>query len=331
MARVLGIDFGGTKILVGVIDTESGEVVSSAKKRTVAEHGHGEALAHLQDAVRESLDGAGIGTRDVSSVGIGIAGQVDSARNELTRAPNLSQALLGRVIVDSVRKEVPVDTMLYNDVAAAAAGEAAFGAGRGHPDFVCIFVGTGIGGAIYRNGAPYLGATNTAGELGHMVVDFNGRICGCGGRGHLEAYASRTAMVRTILAAMKQGRKSSLSQLVPDPNPDDPSHVPIRSKALKAALDDGDELVREMLDDGARFLAAGLASIVNFYNPPRIILGGGLVDAVDHFFHRTAEQVPREALRVPAGDLKVVKAKLGDFSGIVGAAVLARQTALAAV
>jgi glucokinase len=329
MANVLGIDFGGTKILVGVIDTDSGEVRSSAKKRTVVEQGHGEALVHLRGAVREALEAANVSARDISAVGIGIAGQVDSTRNELTRAPNLPQELLGKVIVEAVQHEVAPTATMFNDVAAAAAGEAAFGAGRGHPDFVCVFVGTGIGGAIYRNGEPYLGATNTAGELGHMVIDFNGRICGCGGRGHLEAYASRSAMVRTILAAMKQGRKSTLFELVPNPNPDDAAHVPIRSKALKGALDAGDELVREMLDDGARFLAAGLASIVNFYNPPRIVLGGGLVDAVDYFFSRTAELVPREALRVPAGDLKVVKAKLGDFSGIVGAAVLAGQRALA--
>jgi glucokinase len=156
-----------------------------------------------------------------------------------------------------------------------------------------------------------------------MVIDFNGRLCGCGGHGHLEAYASRTAVVRTILAAMRHGRQTTLSRLVTDPNPDDPAHAPIRSKALLQAVNDDDGLVIEMLDDAARYLAAGLASIINFHNPPLIILGGGMVDAIDHFFDRAAGLIYEEALRVPAGGVKIVKAGLGDYSGIVGAAVLA--------
>jgi glucokinase len=327
MAQILGIDFGGTKILTGVIDTESGEVRSRAKKRTVSEHGHQDQLDRLREAIHDALEEANVRPGDIAGAGIGIAGQVDTERNELTRAPNLPEGLLGSVIVDAIRKEIGVHATLSNDVAAAAAGEAAFGAGKGHPDFVCVFVGTGIGGAIYRDGKPYGGATNTAGELGHMVIDFNGRICGCGGRGHLEAYASRTAMVRSMLAAMRQGRRSSLADLVPDPNPDDPGHTPIRSKVLRKAVEAGDELVIEMLDDGARYLAAGLASIVNFYNPPYIILGGGLVDAVDRFFEHTAALVPNEALRVPGASVSIVKAGLGDDSGIVGAAVLAGRRA----
>jgi glucokinase len=323
VAQVLGIDFGGTKILAGVIDTETGEVRSRAKKRTRSEHGHDEALDRLNEVVKEALDDAGTSAREIDAVGIGIAGQVDARKNVLSRAPNLPEELLGTVIIDAVQKQIGASARLFNDVAAAAAGEAAFGAGKGQPDFVCIFVGTGIGGAIYRNGEPYLGATNTAGELGHMVVDFNGRLCGCGGLGHLEAYASRTAVVRTVLAAMRHGRATTLSQLVPDPNPDDPGHAPIRSKVLLQAVKDGDELVMEMLDDAARYLAAGLASIVNFYNPPLIILGGGMVDAIDRFFDRAAALIGEEALRVPAEGVRVVKAGLGDYSGIVGAAVLA--------
>src|SRR5947209_15510764 len=181
MAHVLGIDFGGTKILAGVVDTDTGEVCSRAKKRTRSEVGHDEALGRLREAVTQAIEEAGSHASEIEAVGIGIAGQVDAKKNELIRAPNLPEQLLGTVIVEEVRKHVGVGPRLYNDVAAAAAGEAAFGAGKGQPDFVCIFVGTGIGGAIYRNGEPYLGATNTAGELGHMVIDFNGRLCGCGG------------------------------------------------------------------------------------------------------------------------------------------------------
>lgn len=323
MASVLGIDFGGTKILAGVVDTETGEVLSQAKKRTRTENGHEAVMVRFHAVIREALDGAGSRGKSVQAAGVGIAGQVDARLNRLTRAPNLPAELLGSVVPDAVRLAAGVPATLYNDVVAAAAGEASFGAGKGHPDFVCVFVGTGIGGGVYRNGERYGGATNTAGELGHMTIDFGGRLCGCGGLGHLEAYASRSAIVRSILAQMHLGRKSSLSALAPDPEPAQAATGPIRSKALKEAVEGGDALTIEMLDEGARYLGAGLVSIVNFYNPPLIILGGGLVDAVDRFFDHAAAYVKEEALQVPRKEVKIVKAALGDFSGIVGAAVLA--------
>jgi glucokinase len=323
MGRILGIDFGGTKILAGVVDTHSGEVLSHSKRRTVSQPGHTEALNSLSEAIEEALKDAGVSGKTMEAVGIGVAGQVDAETNELTRAPNLPQELLGNAIVKAVGKDCGGEVRLFNDVAAAAAGEAAFGAGKGQPNFVCIFVGTGIGGAIYRDGKPYLGSTNTAGEIGHTTIDFDGRLCGCGGKGHLEAYASRTAVVRTILAGMKQGRASTFSRLVPDPDPNDPAHAPIRSKALRKAVEEGDALTIDMIDDAARHMAAGLSSVVNFYNPPLIVLGGGMVDAVDRYFDRAASHASQEALRVPGSQVQIVKAALGDYSGIVGAAVLA--------
>lgn len=325
MALTLGIDFGGTKILAGVIDTSSGEVVATAKKRTRAEKGTDDVVKRLLAAVDEALDAAHVPKHEIDCVGVGVAGQVDAQKGTLIRAPNLPAELLGGTILTHLHDHVNASAYLYNDVAAAAAGEVSFGAGKGHPDFVCIFVGTGIGGSVYTAGKPFGGATNTAGELGHIVVDFDGRLCGCGGRGHLEAYASRTAMVRALLASMRLGRKTSLSEVDPAPNPDDPAHSPIRSRALSEAVDAGDELAIEVIEDGARYLGAGLVSIINFYNPPRIILGGGVVGAVDRYFKTASSHAKREALLVPRDQVEIVKAALEDNSGIVGAAVLARQ------
>ena len=217
MARALGIDFGGTKILAGVIDTGSGKILGVAKKQTHVDRGADEVMSRVLAAADEAVQEAKSSFKELKAAGIGVAGQVDPAKGDLIRAPNLPDGLLGTTINEQVAKHTGLKVTLFNDVAAAAAGEAAFGAGRGHPDFVCVFVGTGIGGAIYQDGKPYTGPTNTAGELGHMVVDYNGRICGCGGRGHLEAYASRTAIVRSILGAMRQGRESVLHELVADP------------------------------------------------------------------------------------------------------------------
>lgn len=322
MVRTLGIDFGGTKILAGVVDTDTGEILSQAKKRTHSEHGSDDVMGRLLDVASEALQSSGSARHDVRSVGIGVAGQVDSDKGELIRAPNLPNALLGTAVRDRVSKSLGLPVSLANDVVAAAAGEAAFGAGKGYPDFVCVFVGTGIGGAIYQGGQQYRGATATAGEIGHSVIEQGGRLCGCGGQGHLEAYASRTAIVRTILGAMRQGRRTSLEAVDPNPNPDDPAHSPIRSKALAEAIRSGDALAASMVTSAARYLAAGLVSIVNFYNPPRIILGGGVVDAVDMYFDVASALVQQEALTVPRQKVALVKSALGDFSGIVGAAVL---------
>ncbi len=323
MARALGIDFGGTKILAGVVDTDTGEILSQAKKRTRSEQGGDDIFGRLLDVAKEALQASGTARHEVQKVGIGVAGQVDRQKGELIRAPNLPNELLGTAIADRVQDALKLPVMLANDVVAAAAGEAAFGSGKGHPDFVCVFIGTGIGGAIYQAGQPYRGATSTAGEIGHAVIESSGRVCGCGGLGHLEAYASRTAIVRTVLGAMRQGRRTSLESVDSNPNPDDPAHSPIRSKALADAVRVGDALAISMVTSAARYLAAGLVTIVNFYNPPRIILGGGVVDAVDLYFDVASALVQQEALQVPRQSIEIVKSGQGDFSGMVGAAVLA--------
>jgi glucokinase len=321
---VLGIDLGGTKVLAGVIDVSSGKILARCKKRSRAEHGPTDLVERLQIAAEDALKESGVKRGDIDRIGIGVAGQIDRKNGVVLNAPNLAN-MTNMKMAEIVEKGLGKPVSLYNDVEAAAAGEATFGAGSGEKDFVVVFVGTGIGGAIYRNGKPYSGATATAGELGHTVVDVNGRICGCGGTGHLEAYASRTAVVRTILSGMHAGRPSILSSIVQEVNPNDPGGSGIRSRAIAQALAADDELVRESVVTAAEYLAAGLASVINFYNPPLIILGGGLVEALDEFFSLAAGRARSEALQVPRQGIKIVKAGLGDDAGIVGAAVLASK------
>jgi glucokinase len=324
MSYVLGIDLGGTKVLAGVVDPKTGRVLSAAKKRSRAEHGPTDLVERLEEAAQKALDDSGVKPSDVTRVGIGVAGQIDRKKGVVLSAPNLAN-MTNMPLAEMVGKKLKRSVSLYNDVEAAAAGEAAFGAGKGKKDFVVIFVGTGIGGAIYRNGRPYTGSTDTAGELGHTVVDVNGRVCGCGGLGHLEAYASRTAIVRTILASMHLGRKTVLSDIATEINPSDPGGSGIRSGAIAKALEANDALVQESLLMAADYLAAGLISVINFYNPPVIVLGGGLIEAVDFFFTTAAVRARNGALSVPRKDVQIIKAGLGDYSGIVGSAVMASK------
>jgi glucokinase len=322
MTYVLGVDLGGTKVLAGVVDADTGRVLATEKKRTRAEHGPTDIVDRLIEAAGKVLDESDVPRHEIKTMGIGVAGQLDRERGLIVSAPNLA-GMANVPLGDILERKLHLDVHLYNDVEAAAGGEAAFGAGRGRSDFVVIFVGTGIGGMIYQDGRPHAGASHTAGEIGHMVVDHDGRICGCGGVGHLEAYASRTAIVRYILASMHLGRETVLNKVVSEINPNDPGGSGIRSGRIAEAIDQHDPLVKEAVEMGADYLASGLCSIINFYNPPLIILGGGLVEAVDPFFHRAATRARGMALHMPSRAVEIVKAGLGDYSGVVGAAALA--------
>jgi glucokinase len=328
MTYALGIDLGGTKVLAGVVETETGRVLGTAKKRSQSEQGPGnDPLHRLIEVANEAISTSGLKRHDIVRIGIGVAGQIDREQGLILNAPNLP-GLSHTNLVKPVEKELALQVSVFNDVEAAAAGEAAHGAGKDEQDFVVVFIGTGIGGSIYRKGRPYLGATRTAGELGHMVVDWNGRLCSCGGFGHLEAYASRTAIVQAILAEIHSGRESTLKDHLQQVNPFDPAASGIRSKAIAQALEERDPLTREVLLQASEYLAAGLASVINFYNPPLLILGGGLVDAVDLFFNAVASRTPHLALAVSRSHVQIVRAALGDNSGIIGAATLAAHASV---
>jgi glucokinase len=326
-AYAVGVDLGGTKILAGVIDLEDGKVVGVAKKRT-ASSSNKEFLDRLYDAIDNALDAAKLphGTKP-QHLGIGIAGQVDREKGVLISAPNLG-VTSSLPIVSLLHDRYHLPVSLGNDVEVATLGEQRFGAGKGYDNFLCIFVGTGIGGGIVSNGQIYKGTTGTAGEIGHITVVADGRLCGCGGRGHLEAYCSRTAITRTLLGEMHRGRETVLRDILPPeslPGASTASSIAIRSKQIAKAVDQKDELVLGVLNDAARYLGYGLASAINFFNPKRIVLGGGLIDAVDVFFEAAAKNAKWEALSVPAAKIEIVKAALGDYSGIVGAALLPQR------
>jgi glucokinase len=314
----LGIDVGGTKIFAGVVNTMTGEVIATARKRTHPERGVDFFAQRLLDVGQEALDTARQqGVDAIIGVGTGIAGQVDRAKGILLAAPNLAQGMQNFELADLLRKQFNVPVTVGNDVEVATYGEHKFGAGRDYDDFVCVFVGTGIGSAIVQSGVVRRGATGTAGEIGHTIVQYGGRICGCGGRGHLEAYASRSAVTRVLQAELSRGRSSKLRELLKD------GDGAIRSKMLARCIDDGDSLVTETVIEAADYLGAGLASLATFYNPQCIVLGGGLIEAAPLMLERATLRAHEAALPAATRSLKITKSELGDNSGIVGAAWMA--------
>ena len=323
----VGVDFGGTKVLASVVNVENGKVVGEGKKRTDAADGPDELMERIFDTVDAALVDAGMTAKDIEGIGVGIAGQVDAERGLLVGTANLSRSVVDLPMGKRLKDKYGVPAAIRNDVQIAAVGELTFGSGKGIDDFVCIFVGTGIGGAIIQHGRLVKGHSGNAGEIGHTTVDFEGRICGCGGRGHLEAYASRTAITNTLLGELRRGHPSVLSELLPDIDPARPGGAAIKSGIIAKAIKAKDPVTIRIVTEAATYLGYGLASIVNFQNPQRIILGGGVIEAVDLLFE-TAEQVTRrEAFPNAGADVEIVRAKLGDYSGAVGAAVIAAEQA----
>lgn len=318
----VGVDVGGTKILAAVVDVQSGQVVSSARKRTRPDRGSDFFVERLLSLVHLAIDDAHLSDPEqLAGIGIGIAGQVDRANGVLLASPNLGVGFDNLSVTKLLGERFHLPVALSNDVDVATIGEQHYGAASGVDDFVCVFVGTGIGSGIVQNGLAYRGATGTAGEIGHTVVQYGGRICGCGGRGHLEAYASRTAITLVLQAELLRGRKSMLSDLL---SPDDTG---IRSKIIARCLDAGDQLVTEVVTEAADYLGAGLGSLITFYNPRRIILGGGLVEATQILFDRASVRAHESALPIPGRQVEIVRTALGDNSGVIGAAWLGSRLA----
>ncbi len=314
----MGIDVGGTKIYAGIVDAETGEVLATARKRTHPERGADFFSQRLLAVAQEALDTAQLpDSAAIVAIGIGIAGQVDRAKGVLLSSPNLAQGLKDLALADLLQKQFNVPAVVGNDVEVATYGEQQFGAGRGYEDFVCVFVGTGVGAAIMQGGQIRRGITGTAGEIGHTIVQYGGRLCGCGGRGHLEAYASRSAMTRVLLAELERGRPSKLRELLKE------GDTAIRSKLIARCIDDGDELVIETVTEAADYLGAGLGSLATFYNPQCIVLGGGLIEAAPLVLERAALRAHEAALPAATRSLTIFKCGLGDDSGIIGAAWMA--------
>jgi glucokinase len=310
----IGIDFGGTKVAAGVVNLETGRLVAAAKKKTRNVPEQENVIKRLQAVIDELLSESNIDIKQIKGIGIGVAGMVDRQKGVLLAAANIGANDMP--LVEPISKFYGIPCRIGNDVEVATYAELHYGAGRNCNSFICIFVGTGIGSGIVNEGILRLGATATAGEIGHMCLIPEGRLCGCGSFGCLETYASRTAVAKSILADLERGADSVIRDKV------DLTKGILRSKAIAQAIAQGDELVTNAVTRAAEFLGIGLASVINFYNPKRIILGGGLVEASDLYLKVAEKEAKRRALKIPARKIEIVKAELGDYSGIIGAALL---------
>jgi glucokinase len=308
----IGVDLGGTKMALAVV-ARDGRMSRVHRHPSDPGHGPDRMIRDLTDCLQGCLGPAG---RAAAAVGIGVAGQVDR-RGVVITSPNLGwrDVALRERVEDALHRPVTVT----NDLRAITYGEWKFGAARGETDVVCIFVGTGIGGGIVADGRLSHGASETAGEVGHMTIVANGRRCHCPNSGCLEAYAGGWAIAQRAREAVRAWPADGARMRRAAGRVD-----AISAETVAEAARSGDPLARRLLDETAEYLAAGLVGVVNGLNPSVIVLGGGVIEGSPGLLRRAAALVRARALGVATRRLRIVRAGLGPRAGIMGAAALAR-------
>ena len=315
---VLGIDIGGTKIAVGLVDAK-GRQVAGDRTPTQPDTPPEKTINRMLDLCRALIRRAGINKESVRAIGIAFAGPMDPLEGRIKNPPNLP-GWHGLPLVSMVQENLGMPTYIENDANAAALGEARFGAGVGVENMVYMTVSTGVGGGAVLDGRLYRGETGSACELGHITLVHNGRECGCGAKGCLEAYASGTALAKRAKEVVRSGERSVLADLAGDVDN-------ITAKTVVQAMQQGDELARRLWDETMEYLGAGVVSVVNIFNPRLVVLGGGLTNTGEILFIPVREAVKRLAMAPLAEVVDIVPAKLGDAVGVIGAAAVAFEKA----
>ena len=315
---LVGLDLGGTKILAGVF-TNSLQCIGVAKLSTKAQRGVEAVIPRIERCIRDAVDEADLSMKQVVGVGIGAPGAVDFESGTVIFAPNMEgwkDVPLKKVL----EKQLDVPVFVENDANIGVLGVHVAEL-KGKPRTVVgIFVGTGIGGGLIVNGELYNGFNHTAGEIGHMVIEVNGPKCGCGNRGCLEALASRTAIFRRIEAAVKDGQETVLTDLVGKDLTD------MRSGDLRKAIRRGDKFVAKVIEEAAEFAGIGVANLINILNPEIVVVGGGVIEALQDEMMPTLVKTAKEhVMPGTMSGIEIKASKLGDNAGITGAAVLARR------
>ncbi|HTI73196.1 MAG TPA: ROK family protein [Candidatus Limnocylindria bacterium] len=316
---IMGVDLGGTKILAGVF-TPQLKLLQSAKLSTKADRGFAAVVERIARCVSDAVDEADATLKQVKAIGIGAPGAVDPESGEVIFAPNLKWEKAP--LKAELEKRLGIPVFVENDCNVCTLGVHEVEL-KGKPKHMLgLFLGTGIGGGLIVNGQLYGGFNRTAGEIGHMVLEVNGPKCGCGNQGCFEALASRTSIFRDIAKKIKDGGKSVL----PDMLQQGQQIADLKSGDLRKAIRRGDKVVERVIEDAAEYTGIAIANLVNILSPEVVVLGGGVMDALeDEMLSIVVETARDYAMPGTMKNVEIVGSKLGDHAGITGAAVLARQ------
>ena len=318
---VVGVDLGGTNIVVGVLPIDGGDVLALHTLPTDPQRGAKFVVDRMVYMIQESIDRVlsehGGTLDDVAGVGIGSPGPLDRATGTVINTPNLGWRNFP--LRDLISNAVGLPATLDNDANCATYGEWWLGAGRNVDTLVGLTLGTGIGGGIVLNGQIFHGVSDAAGEIGHMTIDSTGRKCKCGNYGCLEAYASGPAIALRAVEGIEAGVDTVLPDLVGGKLEN------ITAATVYEAVVLGDQYANEVMKETAKFLGAGVANMINILNPEMVVIAGGVTRAGDHLFVPLRAEVRRRAFRSAEEACQIVSAELTGTAGVIGAAAVFKQ------
>jgi glucokinase len=311
---VLGIDIGGTNLVVGSVVEDGAAVLATASEPTHAEAGATDVLDRLvglAERVIAATRGESPGA-EFLGVGVGAPGPLDTKRGIVLLTPNLGW--VNMPLRQIIHDRLGLPARLDNDANCAVLGEWWVGAARGARHAIGITIGTGIGGGIILEGRLYHGASDVAGEFGHTTIDTEGRRCKCGNYGCLEAYASGPNIALRAVEELEAGAESQLRTMV------DGDLRRITAQTVYQAAADGDELALEVVNDTAKFLGVGIGNLLNVFNPEVVVVCGGVTLAGDHLFVPLRREVARRAFKPAVMACRIVPGELAGTAGVYGAA-----------
>ncbi|HYF39970.1 MAG TPA: ROK family protein [Gemmatimonadales bacterium] len=314
MRFVLGIDIGGTNLVVGSVAEDGSSIRALASEPTHAEAGQSDVLDRLialaQRTIaqtRREIPGA-----EIIGIGVGAPGPLDTRSGVVLLTPNLGWVNLP--LRQIIHDRLGLPAVLDNDANCAVLGEWWMGAARGSKIAIGITIGTGIGGGIIIDGKLFHGASDCAGEIGHTTIDTEGRRCKCGNYGCLEAYASGPNIALRAIEEITAGAVSRLSGYVGG------DLKRITAQTVYQAAHDGDDLALEVVNDTAKFLGTGIANLLNIFNPEVVVVCGGVTLAGDHLFVPLRREVARRAFKPAVSVCRIVPCELTGTAGVYGAA-----------
>ncbi|MBM6874556.1 ROK family protein [Fusobacterium mortiferum] len=310
MNYYVGIDLGGTNTKIGILNID-GEIFKSTVIKTLSSEGAERTLTRIWEAAKGLAEELKVDVCDIKGIGIGIPGPVIN-QSVVAFFANFSWG--EDVNIKSMMERISgVETRLDNDVNIIALGEAKYGAARGSRTSVTVALGTGVGGGIYIDGKLISGFMGAGGEIGHMKIVRDGKLCGCGQKGCFEAYASATGLIREAVSRLMVNKQNLLYTMI------EGKLDVLEAKDIFDAAKEGDKFSLDLVDYEAEYLAMGIGNILNIINPERIVLGGGVAMAGDILMVPMKEKLKKYALPVALKNIDIVQGVLGNEAGIKGA------------
>lgn len=312
---VLGIDLGGTGIKTALVSDEK-KILGQEMRPTQAELGKDTVIDNMVASAESVIASANISRTDVVAAGIGAPGPLNWETGVVYSPPNLP-GWKDVPLAELMSERLGFPCFLENDANAACFGEFWMGAGQGTETMCLLTLGTGVGGGIVTFGNLLRGKDGTAGEVGHIKVMRDGRLCGCGAKGCLESYGSVSGMVQTACEGLKNGEASSLLDAC------NGNLGTLTGAMISDAVRSGDPFAKSVLHETATWLGIGIASLINLFNPEKIVLCGGMIAAGDMLFDPIRQVAAENAFEVPANRAEIVPGALGADSGVLGCAGVA--------